>query len=269
MKICPKCKISHEKSGTFCSRSCANSRPQSAENNKRRSDWAKANPTGFIKANDLGNNLYHNKSISKYLKSPKICIHCNSVFQYEDRYTRKCKQCNQYQKQRGGYRENARSTGIKGWYKGYYCDSLWELVFIIYHLDHGSKISRNKNGFPYIDSNGKQRLFYPDFILDDQLIEIKGRLIGDEILKKEQVQNVTFLFKNNLDFAFNYVSTKYSIVGSGFASLYDNSMPTNNGICKGCGKEILDNGRIRYCSRSCGTKHVRSIQKWSTNKLKM
>jgi len=36
MKICPKCKISHEKSGKFCSRSCANSRTFTAETNEKK-----------------------------------------------------------------------------------------------------------------------------------------------------------------------------------------------------------------------------------------
>lgn len=37
-KICPKCKIEHEKSGTFCSRSCANSRVFTEETNLKRAE---------------------------------------------------------------------------------------------------------------------------------------------------------------------------------------------------------------------------------------
>lgn len=37
MKICPKCKKSHEKTGMYCSRSCANSRTFSPETNKKKS----------------------------------------------------------------------------------------------------------------------------------------------------------------------------------------------------------------------------------------
>lgn len=37
MKICPKCNTSHEKSGKFCSRSCANSRSWTVEINAARS----------------------------------------------------------------------------------------------------------------------------------------------------------------------------------------------------------------------------------------
>ena len=41
MKICPKCKIEHEKNGTFCGRKCANSRIWSDEDKKRKSDTVK------------------------------------------------------------------------------------------------------------------------------------------------------------------------------------------------------------------------------------
>lgn len=37
MKICPKCGTEHDKSGTFCSRSCANAREWSEESKQKRS----------------------------------------------------------------------------------------------------------------------------------------------------------------------------------------------------------------------------------------
>ena len=42
MKKCPKCKISHNKPGTFCSRKCANSRTFSADAIKKKSDAQKS-----------------------------------------------------------------------------------------------------------------------------------------------------------------------------------------------------------------------------------
>lgn len=38
LKICPKCGASHEKSGTFCSRKCANSRTWTDEDKKKKSE---------------------------------------------------------------------------------------------------------------------------------------------------------------------------------------------------------------------------------------
>lgn len=59
------------------------------------------------------------------------------------------------------------------WYKGYWCDSSWELAFIMYNLDHDIKFERNEQGFNYW-YNGNFRRFYPDFIIDGEYIEIKG-----------------------------------------------------------------------------------------------
>lgn len=45
MKICPKCNIQHNKSGKFCSRSCANSRAWSEEINAARSAKMSGKPS--------------------------------------------------------------------------------------------------------------------------------------------------------------------------------------------------------------------------------
>jgi len=47
MKVCPKCNVEHKKNGTFCSRSCANSRSWSDEDKKKKSEAAKT----FLKDN--------------------------------------------------------------------------------------------------------------------------------------------------------------------------------------------------------------------------
>ena len=41
MKPCPKCDTLHDKSGTFCSRSCANSRTWTEEDKKKKSESVK------------------------------------------------------------------------------------------------------------------------------------------------------------------------------------------------------------------------------------
>ena len=63
----------------------------------------------------------------------------------------------------GGYKKGC-GKGKKGWYKGYWCDSSWELAFVIYNLEHGIKFERNKQGFEYVFEN-KTYKYYPDFIL--------------------------------------------------------------------------------------------------------
>jgi hypothetical protein len=54
--------------------------------------------------------------------------------------------------------------GKKGWYRGYWCDSSYELAFVIYTLDHGlaGKFERNWESFTYT-FRGKVRRWIPDF----------------------------------------------------------------------------------------------------------
>ena len=48
----------------------------------------------------------------------------------------------------GGYRMNS-GRGKKGWYKGIFCDSSWELAFLVYHLEHNLYIERCKEKRKY------------------------------------------------------------------------------------------------------------------------
>ena len=62
-----------------------------------------------------------------------------------------------------------------GWFKGIWCDSSWELAYLLYCLDHDIKIERNKKGFSYF-WQGSVHSYFPDFYLPatDQYVEIKG-----------------------------------------------------------------------------------------------
>lgn len=61
----------------------------------------------------------------------------------------------------------------RGWYRGYWCDSSWELAFLIYCLDHNIEIVRNTENFPYPFRKGV-RYYRPDFIVNGEYVEIKG-----------------------------------------------------------------------------------------------
>ena len=65
----------------------------------------------------------------------------------------------------------------RGWYKGYWCDSSWELAFLLWHLDHGREIVRNPRDFPYPFRNGV-KYYRPDFLVDGEYVEIKGVMDG-------------------------------------------------------------------------------------------
>lgn len=59
-------------------------------------------------------------------------------------------------------------------YQNIQFDSSWELAFFIYCKDHNYNISRNISYISYKDSLGKNHRYFPDFIVNGQIIEIKG-----------------------------------------------------------------------------------------------
>jgi endogenous inhibitor of DNA gyrase (YacG/DUF329 family) len=90
----------------------------------------------------------------------------------------------------GGHRKNA-GRGKKGTYRGMYFQSSWEFYWIVYAMDHGVEFERNKRGFVYIDEEGTERKFYPDFYIPsrDLYLEVKGWRNANRMeLKKQQFQ---------------------------------------------------------------------------------
>lgn len=79
----------------------------------------------------------------------------------------------------GGYREGS-GIGKSGRYNGMWCDSTWELAYIIWCQTNGKDIKRNTERFDYI-FDGKNHKYLPDFIVDGQLVEVKGRKIADDV----------------------------------------------------------------------------------------
>lgn len=119
-------------------------------------------------------------------------------------------------KNAGGYRKGS-GHGKKGWYKGYWCDSSWELAFIIYCLDHNISIIRNTKKFEYVHNNEKH-LYIPDFIVDDTYVEIKGFINQYTESKIEQFPHkLLVLYKKDLKQVFEYVVSKY---GNDYIKLY-------------------------------------------------
>jgi hypothetical protein len=73
--------------------------------------------------------------------------------------------------------------GIKGRYQGIWCDSSWELAWVIYQLEHGVPFERNRERFGYLDRNEVVHFYTPDFKLaDGSLVEIKGFVVDKDIL---------------------------------------------------------------------------------------
>ena len=178
-----KPKIAHSKLrapyGTWKCRQCNEVfevRRQLAEHNKLvhphgKDPWNKGLTKEVDRRIELGA-----KKTSKTLKDLYSTGMIISAIQTPDFWT---KEKREIQRQRaierkiGGYHKHG-GKGHRGWYKGYWCDSSWELAWVIYNLDHGIKFERCKEKFEY-EFEGKQSTYNPDFVLSTgEYVEIKG-----------------------------------------------------------------------------------------------
>lgn len=123
-------------------------------------------------------------------------------------------------KNAGGLRQGS-GRGKKGLYKGYYCDSTYELVYVIYNIDHQIKFDRCKLSYQYT-YKGQVHNYHPDFILEDgSLVEIKGYMTDLVDIKLSSVKDrpIKILLENDLKYAFDYVKENYSY--NKLTDLYD------------------------------------------------
>jgi hypothetical protein len=232
---CIKCNKEHDGSfgsGKYCSRACANSRTFSEESiekkrlaNKKQIPW------------NVGKTYKTKTTISK-------CVYCGGDIEHwlstPKQYHREC-----WLKLSGGYKKGS-GIGKSGWYKGYWCDSSYELAWVIYQLDHSIPFERNKKKFPYI-WEGKLKHYVPDFLQFGELIEIKGYTNIQVDAKLKSVSNLKILFRKDLIIEFGYVENKY---GKDFIKLYEgNPHKKLTGKCKLCGNECKE--KSVYCSRKC------------------
>lgn len=114
----------------------------------------------------------------------------------------------------GGLRKGS-GRGIKGWYNNIWCDSTWELSFILYQLDNKIDVKRNTKGFEY-SFKGIFFKYYPDFIIDSVFYEIKGRRSYDDLDEKNKNKINQFkggilkvFYDSDMKFYIDYAENKY------------------------------------------------------------
>lgn len=166
---CEHCgKIMTEKFGTgrFCCRTCANTRKHSEETKKKISD----SMFSYAKSDDINTSTNRSAQLqAQYFANPGYCVICNKLLPYSKRTNIFCSvecQTVYYAEHKG---EQLRFNYKYGTYKGYECDSSWELAFVMYCLDHNIKIERCKEFFRYTIDN-KEHLYFPDFIVDNKIL---------------------------------------------------------------------------------------------------
>jgi hypothetical protein len=119
----------------------------------------------------------------------------------------------------GGYRRGS-GRGKGGWYQGIYCDSTWELAYVIWAKDNKKEIIRNKETFSYY-FDGKDRKFLPDFVVDGDLIEIKGyksKQWEAKISQFPQERKIDVLYKKEMKPILEYAIEQH---GETFYNLYE------------------------------------------------
>ena len=160
---------------------------------------------------------------------------------------------------KGGYRPGS-GRAKTGFYKGIYCGSTYELCWVIYQLDHNLSFERFDN---CLEFEGKK--YFPDFLQDGKIIEIKGFESQEKVDAKTLIANkhgyeVVVLRTENLHKEFDYVSTKYT---KNYKSLYDAYKPKFEYSCDFCGslfgKDKQSKYNKVYCSRSCSLKGNRTV----------
>ena len=224
--ICENCSNIHDGnygSGRFCSRFCSSSFSSNKNKelkNKKISESLKGRFTGLESStykSDRFNRiriekcpicaLEFNKSYTKIYCS-RACYLLDKDFKFRKKIS-------------GGYRKGS-GIGKKGWYKGYWCDSSWELAFVIYNIDNNIKFERNKIGYDYL-YKGKKHKYYPDYLISNVLHEIKGYETDKDKEKYKGVKDISLkiLYKKDIQHMINYVTFKY---GNDYIKLYEKDL---------------------------------------------
>lgn len=112
-----------------------------------------------------------------------------------------------------------------GTYRGYHCDSSWELAFVIYNLDHNISFVRNIDRFPYL-YNEVIHYYYPDFVVEDTYYEIKS-YFDDRVKAKcesfPKDKSLIIIDQVKIQPYLEYCEATY---GKDFATLYDRTSPS-------------------------------------------
>lgn len=267
-KLCIQCNspITYEKRrNKYCSHSCSAivSNKQRAENG-----WNHSEHT-------LKKLREHGLVYGKLAKPPasqkikKTCEYCKSEFfviPSKSKFRWCSKVCmisdpDRY-KNYGGYRRGS-GYSKSGYYKGIYCQSTYELCWVIWALDNGIKFSR----FDYTLKNETVK-YVPDFILDDgiTIVELKGYEDVESVNKKTKLAEsfgyvVNVLYKEDLQSIFEYVTNKFGTTD--YKTLYDDYKPKYDYVCSFCDKQFSSESKkitkIKFCSRSCCGKYRSNI----------
>lgn len=166
------------------------------------------------------NKKYHKRKDPK--SEIRHCLECNSVIDFSIRSIATkfcCDECkhihwrrelsNKLKGKTGGYRVLSGNKKHKsGYYDNIYFDSSWELAYYVYCKEHNIDIKRCDIVRTYI-YDGKELKYHPDFIVNNEIVEIKGFITNKTQCKINCNPDVKVLFEKDIQHCLNYCKTKY------------------------------------------------------------
>lgn len=211
-------------------------------------------PPKYIEKISIKRNKDKKLFINHIKKFFKTCPECKKLFQLQN--NKQKKYCSELclKKNIGGYREKS-GRAKAGYYKGIYCGSTYELIWVIYNLDHEIPFER----FPFKLSLNNIS-YIPDFYQNNKIIEIKG-YETEKVKLKTSIANalgydVILLKKEDLQKEFEWVKIHYKY--KSLEELYDDYKPKFTYICSFCKETFFRNKKskttIVFCSRFCAGK---------------
>jgi hypothetical protein len=153
---------------------------------------------------------------------------------------------------RGGIRKGS-GRSKSGYFRGIYCASTYELVYVLFRLDHNLFVKRFEGFIKTLNSK-----YFPDFVDEfGCLIEIKGYytpLVDIKINAALQAGYKTkVLYQQDLKVEFDWVKSNYQY--KNIYELYDGYKPKYNYVCCNCSSEFSSDSKRKnkliYCSKRC------------------
>lgn len=223
-KLCVECNspIDYSKRrNKLCSQTCS-----ASFSNKKRKEAGWRLSTDSLERLKVSGKKYGHLARPKAVRHTVTCKICEKLFTVlpssaNRKYcSRSCRTSDSgLYKKCGGYRQGS-GYSKSGYYKGIYCQSTYELCWVIWALDNRIKFSRFKG---ILEGNGLK--YVPDFLLEDgiTIIEIKGYERTDSVEKKTKLAEslgykVNVLRKQDLNYIFEYVKQNYKT--NKFETLY-------------------------------------------------
>lgn len=153
----------------FCNASCA-----ASYNNVGRHVKYKYSEEGLKNLREIGKINIQNTRKPKQIYQ-LVCKVCSKIFERGStgKNNKTCSvECKKIAHSLYNFK-SGQTFGKAGYYKGVYCSSSWELAFLIKNLDLGHEVIRCELIFEY-EYQGKISRYFPDFIMNNIIYEIKG-----------------------------------------------------------------------------------------------